>query len=313
MKKMVFSFFLTVLSFSVMAQNSVDLKLNPEKNKVYRFKSESEQNVSQTVNGVEQTTSTSSKSLFSFKMIDVSPEFIVAEARFDTIFSKTNAMGQVVVINSANEGNMASKETSDVMSCIMHRLSSNPIYVKMEPTGKVKEIVNLAMLQAIILKDTASVTGMAAPMIKIQINNSVSPDALKSMIEAFTYVLPAREIKAGEHWTAKDQVNAGGMSLQINADYTLETLSGNTAVVNSESSIQAAEGAKPMEYSGARISYDGIMGASKADITIDTTTGFVIRNDSKSNIAGDLNVSVQGMSMQIPMKIISESNIVSVK
>jgi hypothetical protein len=295
------------------AQNSVNLKLNPEKNKVYRFKSVSDQNVSQTVNGVEQTTSTISITVLSLKMLDATPDLIIAEAKFDTISTNTNAMGQVVNITSANEGNIASQETADVMSCIMNRITKNSLFVKIAPNGKVAEIVNMGMVQDIILKDTASITGNMAPILKTQIKNTVNTDALKTMIEAFTYNVPGKEIKAGEAWNTTDKIISGGMELQITADNKLEKISGNTAAITFQSSIKAAENAKPLNYSGANISYDGIMGLTKGESTVNTTTGFVVESLSRSTITGDLNVSVQGMNMQIPMKIDGETRTYSIE
>ena len=135
---------------SVTAQSKMDLKLNLEKNKVYRFKSANEQTVSQTVNGIQQNTETKSNSTISIKMLDASPEFLVAEVRFDTMYTITNAMGMNTVINSASEGNIKSTNTGEVLSCIMNRLSKNPLYAKMNYSGKVIEIVNAKMLSVVV-------------------------------------------------------------------------------------------------------------------------------------------------------------------
>jgi hypothetical protein len=261
---------------------------------------------------MDQTTSTDSRTYFSIKMIDASQGFIIAEARFDSILTKSNSMGQVVNINSNLEGNMASKEMSDVMSCIMHRICKNPLYVKLEPTGKVTDIVNLAMLQDLVLKDTSLITGAMAPVIKMQAVNAVGRDQLLSMIQNFTYFLPAKDVKPGEKWSISDPLNAGGMSLVVNSDYILQTVSDNSAAIEGESSVKAAENAKPMEFSGAKISYDNIMGLSKSSIIVDTATGFVKENKSKMSMTGNLGVAVQGMNMEIPMKVDSETTVAAI-
>ncbi|NJK98425.1 MAG: hypothetical protein HC905_29035, partial [Bacteroidales bacterium] len=58
-------------------------------------------------------------------------------------------------------------------------------------TGEVTEIVNLALLRDIILKDTGAISPKLAPMLKPQIKNTVTLEALKTMINAFTFNLPA--------------------------------------------------------------------------------------------------------------------------
>lgn len=310
------TFLLTALSVficvSMMAQNAT-LKINPEKNKMYRFKAVSNQNISQTVNGMEQTTTSNSNSVFAFKMMDASQGFIVAEVKFDTIVNITNAMGKVATVSSALQGNMVSEEASEVMSAIMNRLSKNAIYVKLNETGKVMDIVNHAMLRDIILKDTGSISAKLKPVLIPQIQNTVSVDALKTMIEMYTYNLPGKPVNKGEQWTIAVPVNSGGMSLEIVSNYKLNDINNNTGIIVAESSIKASANAKPLEYPGAKITYDGISGMGKSDIKLNTVTGLTIENSSKMNIIGDLNVSTSGMSMQIPMKIVSESTIKSIQ
>ncbi|NJO70208.1 MAG: hypothetical protein HC830_13825, partial [Bacteroidetes bacterium] len=306
MKKLLLFFVATTLGISIMAQDA-DLKLKLEKNKVYRFKSVSTQNISQTINGMEQTTTSGNDAVMSLKMIDATAGLIVAEVRFDTIITNTNTMGKQVKITSASEGNIASEDAGEVMSAIMNRLSKNAIYVKLNATGEVTEIVNLALLRDIILKDTGAISPKLAPMLKPQIKNTVTLEALKTMINAFTFNLPAKQVKKGEQWNINVPVSSGGMSLEIATNYILESIKDNVAVVKAESGIKAAANAAPLEYPGAKITYDGIQGIGKSNMSFNTSTGLIIENVTKTNITGDLNVNASGMSMQIPMKITGET------
>jgi hypothetical protein len=159
-----------------MAQNSVNLKMNLEKNKVYRLNSVSEQTIIQTVNGNQQTIDSKTNYTLSIKMIDATADFMITEVRFDTMITNTNTMGKTVSMSSVSEGNIKSTETTDVMSCIMNRLSKNALYVKMDFTGKVLEIVNSKMLSDVIMKDTSSIvlTGLMGSAVKTQIKNLIS-------------------------------------------------------------------------------------------------------------------------------------------
>jgi hypothetical protein len=84
-------------------------------------------------------------------------------------------------MSSVSEGNIKSAETSDIMSSIMNRLSKNALYIKMDFSGKVLDIVNLKMLSDLIMKDTSSMT-LTGPMAaavknrnkKIQISDNTS-------------------------------------------------------------------------------------------------------------------------------------------
>jgi len=202
MKKIFLSCVAVLFCISILAQNSANLKMNLEKNKVYRLKSVSEQTVMQTVNGIQQTTESKIDYTLSLKMIDATADFMITEVHFDTLITNTNTMGKMVTVSSVSEGDIKSAETADVLSCIMNRLSKNALYVKMDFTGRPFEIVNLKMLSDLIMKDTSSITlaDQTAAAVKKQIINMISDNDLKTIIGMFTWCLPGKQVSTGENW-----------------------------------------------------------------------------------------------------------------
>ena len=315
MKKILLSSVAVVLCLSAIAQNSVNLKLNLEKSKVYRLRSSSEQTIIQTVNSNQQTIESKTNNTVSIKMVDAKAEFVIAEIRFDTIASQTNTMGKNVNITSSSEGNVQSKETSDILSSFMNKMSRNPLYVKLDFTGKVVDIVNLKMFDDIVLKDTGSIT-LTGPMssgIKTQVKNMVNDNALKTMVEMFTYNLPGKQVSPGDNWSFTVTATPGGMSLEITSSFHLDGVSGNKANITSESNIRTAPNALPMEAMGAKISYDDLKGLGKSMNIIDISTGLIIESKSKTHISGNLGLNMPGMSMQIPMDISIDSKVVAIQ
>lgn len=300
-----------LFTFGSMAQTGADLKLNLEKNKVYRFVSISEQTIVQTVNGRAQNVESKSRYALSLKMVDATAGFMITEVRFDTIDIRTNTMGKTSLISSAGEGSITSTETSDIMTYFMNRFARNALFVKMDFTGKVLEIVNSKMFSAILLKDTASVTlaGPLAAALKTQVANMVSDNALTNMIEMFTYNLPGKQVSADDHWIITQTMNAGGMDLRINTSYHLDDLHGNLAGISAEADIKAAENAEPVNSGGAKVTYDELKGISKSNLVIDTTTGLLTESSGKTRISGNLGVTMPGLSMQIPMEINGETKV----
>jgi hypothetical protein len=315
MKKILLSCIAILFCASIVAQKSANLKMNLEKNKVYRLKSVSEQIVTQTVNGVQQTTESKVNYTISLKMIDATADFIITEVHFDTLFTNTNTMGKVITISSAIEKDIKSAETADVMSCIMNRLSKNALYIKMDFAGKPFEIVNLKMLSDIVLKDTSSITltGQTAAAVKKQIINMVSENSLKTIIEMFTWCLPGKQVSSGDNWNITQQMNSGGMMLNIITTYHLDGLNGNVANITIESNIKAAENAAPIESGVAKVTYDYLKGLSKSTMAIDILTGLIVENKAKTHITGNLGVSAPGFSMQIPLDINGESKIIALQ
>jgi hypothetical protein len=315
MKKIMLSFTAVLFCVSILAQNTTGLKMNLEKNKVYRLKSVSEQNVTQTMNGVQQTTESKVLYTMSLKMIDATADYMVTEIHFDTLITNTNTMGKMVSYSSVSEGDIKSTETADVLSCIMNRLSKNAIYVKMDFAGKPFEIVNLKMLSDLVLKDTSSITltGPTAAAVKTQIINSVSDSDLKTMIEMFTWYLPGKQVAAGDSWNIVQQISAGGMMLDIITTYHLDGIDGNNAKLTAESDIKTAANAMPIESGGATVTYDDLKGLSKSTMVIDIRTGLKVEDNGKTHITGNLGISGPGFSMQMPMDINSESKVVSLQ
>jgi hypothetical protein len=313
MKKIILSIFASLICLSIVAQSNQTLKLNLEKNKVYRFRSSSEQTILQTVNGNQQTVESKTDYTVSIKMIDATAEIIVAEVHLDTLITKTNTNGKTIIMSSSTEGDIKSTETAAVMSCIMNRLSKNAMYVKMDFTGKINEIVNLKMLSAIVTKDTSSITGQAAPALKAQITNMVSDKTLKPMIETFTYYLPGKQVAAGENWNINVTANSGGMSLDIMTTYHLDGITGSSANVTAESGIKAAANADPIVSGGAKITYDDLKGLSKSTLVIDIKSGLLVEEKSKTHISGNLGLNMPGLSMQIPMDIDSSTKVISLQ
>jgi hypothetical protein len=224
-------------------------------------------------------------------------------------------MGKTSIMSSVNEGNIKSSETVDVISCIMNRLCKNAVYVKLDFTGKVLEIVNAKMISDVVMKDTSSITltGPLASGVKTQIKNLVSDNTLKTMVEMFTHYLPGKQVSASDNWNVTESANSGGMMLDITTNFHLDGINGNAANISAESNIKAAENSVPMLSGGAKITYDDIKGLSKSSIIIDTRTGLIIEDRSKTHIAGNLGVSGPGFSMQIPMDISGESKVFALK
>jgi hypothetical protein len=236
MKKILLSCIAVLFCISILAQNTANLKMNLEKNKVYRLKSVSEQTVTQTINGVQQTTDSKVNYTLSLKMIDATADFMIAEVHFDTLITNTNTMGKMVNISSVSEGDIKSGETADIMSCIMNRLSKNALYVKMDFAGKPIEIVNSKMVSEVIMKDTSSITlaGQTRSAVKKQIINMISDNSLKTMIGMFTWCLPGKQVSTGDNWSVTQLTNSGGMMLDIMTSYHLDGLNGNNANITVE-------------------------------------------------------------------------------
>jgi hypothetical protein len=224
-------------------------------------------------------------------------------------------MGKTVSMTSSAQGDIKSKETSDIMSYVLNRLSKNPVYAKIDYTGKVIDIVNSKMLSDMIMRDTSAITltGFIGSTIKTQIANQVSSSTLKTMVESYTHILPGKEIAKGDSWTVTETTSSGGMSLDISSIFHFDGTNGSNVSLSAEVSIKATPNAAPMQAGGGTITYDDLKGLGKSTLVVDSRTGLPVETSSQTRITGNLGFSMPGMSMQIPMDITSSSKITAIQ
>jgi hypothetical protein len=304
-----------MLSGSLKAQPGVTLKMSLEKNKVYQLRSEADQTVTQTINGGQQTTESHVSYSISLKMVDATPEFMITEVRLDTMITKTNTMGKLSIMSSANEGDIQSSEIADVVSCIMNRLSKNAIYAKIDYSGRPVEILNARLLSEMILRDTAAITlaGQTGDAVKKQIADMIGTEELKTMIGMFTYNLPGREVSPGDTWKNSQSMISGGMMLDISTTFRFTGTEGDFALITSESAIKAADNAAPIQSGGATVTYDDLKGLSRATMKVSVLTGLLSESTGKTRLSGNLGISAPGFSMQMPMDINGETKVVGLQ
>jgi len=306
MKNGILFVLLSALFCSLSAQNQVDLKYKLELNKTYKVKSKSVQNTTQTYQGTQQSVQTSSSIVFSLKPLKQIENTTIAEVRFDTIITIISM--QAMDINSSRLGDIKSSDAGKVLECIMNRLSNSTFLVKMENSGRISEIMNLEQTSAGILDGIDSIQGPMADMLKERAKMLVQKEALISMIESVTAYLPGKEVKTGEKWESNLTLNTSGFDMIMNTSYKLNTIEQNSANISGDLILES--GSKPITMNGAVIT-PSLRGIGKTEITIDTTTGWIIKGTSKQQMTGELGINAPGTSFQLPMEINSETETIA--
>lgn len=295
MKTLFISFLVALFSFSVFAQNSVELKFKPEKNKVYRLKAQSSQNI--LLNNGQYTTVVKGNTSLSLKAMDVTPDFVVAEIRFDTIISNVQAPGMTFDISSTKSGSLTSDNIGDIMSVFMNRLSKNPVYAKISPLGTVMEIINQKMLSDIVLKNIDSIKGPMGSAIKPRIKSMVDVKAIRTMIEPFTAVLPGKQVSSGDTWAINLTFDIEGSGFFYKNNFKLNNVNGNSADVSCDTYVEPVSAG----------TYD-VKGSGKSTLNIDTKSGLVIKSSSTQKLQGNINAN----GMQMPAQMESTTEIIGI-
>lgn len=290
----------------LMAQTSAELKLNLEKNKTYRVKSNTEQNITIVVGGNSQQVETKSISSISFKPKAIGADFIQADVQFDTTITKVSM--PATEMNSTKPGSISSTNTAEVMNYIYNRYSKLVFNVKLSLSGKVLEISNIKALADDFNKSLDSLQGQIA-MQKGQLAQLVSEAAVKGNIESITGYLTGKQVNVGDKWTSNLTMSASGMGMTIASNYKLKKLTGTLAEISGESTIEPSS-SEPTQLNGMPVKYD-IRGLGKSTVTADTKSGWVKKSSSKIHLQGNMTVTAQGNDMQIPVEIDSTTDLVA--
>lgn len=296
---------LSLISLGVFAQQKISLKYNLENGTTYRLKSVQVQTQTRTMQGMEQSSETTTTSVLSITPINQSDDFFVAKVKFDTM-NVSNTMPPMS-IESKNEGSFDSGDPIAAITEIIHRLSNSELAVKLSYTGKVIELMNYESIAENIMQGIEQLQGQAKMVVEMQGKAMVSKDMLTGMIEASLNYLPGADVAVNDTWNNSLSISPGGMGMNIATSYKLVSLSKDQAVIHGESIVKPASN-EPVEMNGALIT-NKMEGMGKLNFTLDTNTGFIESGHSESQMSGIMEVNSRGNVMEIPVESISEITI----
>jgi len=308
MKTILITTILFFMSFPAWTQKSVMLRYDLEPNKVYRLKSEAQQNMSQTMGGMQRNTTVNSTTAVSFKVVEAAEDFMVVEFRFDTIIINTNTAGMSLNINSTLPGDLESDDIGEVLTVFMNRYCSNPLFAKMTYEGKITEFINIKLFTDYVMKDVDSIKSQMAQIIISRARTMTGQSSIQTSIESLLAYLPGKKVGKGDSWDITLDMNSGGMMYLTNSHYKLSELKGGVADIAIESTNDPAE-TGPIEMDGTKI-INNIRGTSKSNMTVDAGSGLLIESRGKFHMEGDISVEVQGNNIVIPTVIDGETRIV---
>jgi hypothetical protein len=291
--------FLIMMSFSLMAQGPVTLKLNLQKGKTYRISQSNTQNVQQTVNGQQYSSDVLSSIAATFKVLSQENDIMHIAFRFDTIATKVSSAMNKKETNSAR---VTSK--SDPMERILNKLSSLTIVAKISTAGKFIGFANYPTFKdsAMFVLDSIPVT--KRDKAKQQAENIFKESNLQSMIEPYFSYLPEKAVNVNDTWESSYVMSADRTSMMSFNTYTLKAIDGNLTQITGSSEIESIPSNDPTA------SQTKLKGTSNSDISANITSGLLSKNTSKGHVAGTVNYNQQGKTMEVLINVDSQSTIV---
>ena len=299
MKRIPLTVFTLALCVTVFSQSAVMLKFNLDKDKVYKMKTTSNQNVVSSFNGNSFTSTVNSVNSISYKLVSQVNNMMNIEFRFDTIQSKSTSPAGNRETNSAKVAKKA-----EYLEQMMNRFSSNTIIAKISTSGKFSGFVDYKTFRDKILLGLDSVPDNKKDQLKKQIDMVVKESSIQSMIEPLFAYMPDKEVKTGDKWETSYSLAGGGMSGMIFNTITLGSTDLNSTQLEMTSELESI----PNTDGNAPMSFD-IKGNSTGTITINTKTGLIINSTENKKYSGSMTVKNQGNTMNLPMTIEAKTEI----
>ena len=299
MKRIPLTVFTLALCVTVFSQSAVMLKFNLDKDKVYKMKTTSNQNVVSSFNGNSFTSTVNSVNSISYKLVSQVNNMMNIEFRFDTIQSKSTSPAGNRETNSAKVAKKA-----EYLEQMMNRFSSNTIIAKISTSGKFSGFVDYKTFRDKILLGLDSVPDNKKDQLKKQIDMVVKESSIQSMIEPLFAYMPDKEVKTGDKWETSYSLAGGGMSGMIFNTITLGSTDLNSTQLEMTSELESI----PNTDGNAPMSFD-IKGNSTGTITINTKTGLIINSIENKKYSGSMTVKNQGNTMNLPMTIEAKTEI----
>jgi len=305
--KTILTSLLNLLIFFSLYSQSLTLKLNPELNKIYKFKTFSNQTLTQTMGNNEINTYISTSTVVSLKIIEKTNSFFICEVKFDTILANTKNVSMNIEINSTKPGNIKSNNLSEVMSAIIYKYCNNPLFLKINENGLITEIINYDVFKNLVLKDCDSISPAIQQQVKMQISNMLDEKQIKNSVEPLFSYIPEKQVSKNEPWKKIFNIESNGLKLNTENNYKIINIEKDKITISFESNITSTTDNIAV-IQGSVIQYD-LKGISKGNIKVDVNNGFIKEQSNKSTIEGNIMIDYNGNNISIPTKISGETTI----
>ena len=296
MKTIISSVFVALLAISLQAQTPITLKLNLEKDKMYKVKSTGKQTMQITASGQLFNINVTTNNVISYKVQKQDNDIMDIEFKFDTIATKTDSpMGNV-------ETNSAKPAGNDPTEKIMNKLSMYTIIAKISTSGKFIEFVNYPKFKDNILFVLDSIPSTKRDQAKMIADALIQESAIRTRIEPLFAYLPEKSVKTGDVWETTFSLTANSGTLMSLNTFILNGKENNLAKISGKSEIESL----PSNDPSAQMTQD-LKGTLTSDGTIDLTTGLISNNTSKGHIEGAMTMKSNNTEMKVKMDSQSET------
>lgn len=295
---------LMLLFFST---DDIDLKLDLEVGEQYTLNSETEIDMTQEIQGMNQEVNTVLNSTMIFNIKDRDGDRYKAEIYYESLTMNMNLpMQQSMVLTSEED-----KEGSDnIFSEFLKVLIDKPFEVSIDQNGKVHEVSGLSGAFDNTLEEfDEKLSAQQINQLESMMAETYSAETFKSNVELITRNLPEQPVALQETWTT--QMGAPSMEGKIANELMVNEYTDDYILISGDAEVDVDEQIQPGQMPGAENASFQVNGTVDSSIKLDPESNWVSEAEINQELEGVISVEDAPQmpeGMEIPTTISISAN-----
>jgi hypothetical protein len=266
-----------------------------------------DQEITQTLQGEEQTTLQKIGYTFSYTVSNVDAE---GNTWFDIVYEwimyEQDGPAGKIVYDSSNPPQVIPSAAQGYSVLLGKGFS-----IEISPEGKVLEVDGLDEMYAEMLDELDIKDEETRATLNEMLRQNFGEEALKNQANNCVIPYPEGPVQIGDSWTANMEVSVM-VSMLFENTYTVRAIDGNTATIDVHSIIKPDPEAEMMEIGPIKLGY-ALSGEQQGVIELDIETGWTMKSTMTQNLSGEMTVVMDEEEIVVPISMTSIATLTTEK
>ena len=274
---------------------TVQLQINPTEGQTYTMENQAISKMTQSAMGQEATTNSTSNIRVHFTVNAVGETTFEMTAHYVNISMASEGQGQKISY---------SVDGKDEVSMGLKEMIGKPFQLSVDKrNGKVIKIEGEEAAFAEVENSLAALSKGKRKTAMDALKAGFGQEPIKSCAEACFSHYPANALRVGQAWMNRDTSTHESMGGQAFSDiqYKLVGFDAEKAEITAMGMMQTDPANPPVEQSGMEMAIQ-MGGSVSGKMTVDIANGWVLEGEITFALSGSIDVSVQGQTINVPVK-----------
>ena len=273
------------VAIPVMAEESVDLRLNLQTGSSYSCVMETEQEIMQTVNDQERKLGQDMLQSWRYDVIgkDDKGDFELRQT-YTRIRIRQNYGFQTSEYDSDSP-----PEYIEPFMRGYGALIGSQLQITITPKGKVTKIEGVDSLFENIIAELDLPDSPRKDEIIDNLRGQFGETAIRQSLEQIFGFFPQSTVEKNQNWTSEKDISTG-IPMRVVDEYTLQTLEGGVAYIDINSTVSSLPGGRPVQLGPVEMTYE-VQGTNHGFMKVDLSNGLPIESELDLDLSGTVRAS----------------------